>query len=110
MQLDYDPRIISYAELVAMFEKGHRPGGYGQYRTANLTGQPFYRAEDYHQKYYLRHDSTLMREFASYTPRQFVDSTVAARLNGARYGRIDIEPLGLSQSAVEYLVKVQRSR
>jgi peptide-methionine (S)-S-oxide reductase len=52
-----------------------------------ITGARFWLAEDYHQKYYLRHDSLLMRELAGYTPRQLVDSTVAARLNGYVAGR-----------------------
>jgi peptide-methionine (S)-S-oxide reductase len=43
---------------------------------------PFHRAEDYHQKYYLRRYGDLMREFADYTDEEFVDSRVAARLNG----------------------------
>ena len=47
-----------------------------------ITGARFHLAEDYHQKYYLRHDSVLMRELADYKPRDLVDSTVAARLNG----------------------------
>lgn len=42
----------------------------------------FHRAEHYHQKYYLRRRTDLMRLFESYSPDEFVDSTVAARLNG----------------------------
>ena len=44
----------------------------------------FYLAEDYHQKYCLQKDSDLMRELRAYYPDfwDFVDSTVAARLNG----------------------------
>jgi peptide-methionine (S)-S-oxide reductase len=42
----------------------------------------FHRAEDYHQKYYLRRYGDLMREFAGYSDTEFVDSRVAARLNG----------------------------
>ena len=84
-----------------------------------ITGAPFYLAEDYHQKYYLRHDSTLMRELAGYTPAQFVESTVAARLNGYVAGsgtpnqlREDLPGLGLSAAAVAHLETVvgQRSR
>lgn len=43
----------------------------------------FYRAEDYHQKYALRYSSKLMAELETiYTSdREFVDSTLAARLN-----------------------------
>lgn len=77
-----------------------------------ITGARFYLAEDYHQKYYLRHDSVLMRELADYKPRDFVDSTVAARLNGyvARRGSLDqlkseIESFGLSPQATDYLLR-----
>ncbi len=77
-----------------------------------ITGARFYLAEDYHQKYYLRHDSVLMRELADYPQRDFVDSTVAARLNGyvARRGSLDqlkgeIESFGLSAQATEYLLR-----
>jgi peptide-methionine (S)-S-oxide reductase len=63
----------------------------------------FTRAEDYHQKYYLRHHEGLMREFAGYSERDFEDSRVAARLNGyvggegsgVRLGR-EVESFGLT--------------
>jgi peptide-methionine (S)-S-oxide reductase len=44
----------------------------------------FYRAEDYHQKYYLRQRTELIRELKAIYPSNddFVNSTVAARLNG----------------------------
>ena len=51
-------------------------------KTPIVTRGRFYLAEDYHQKYSLRHHESLLRELAGYTPRQLVDSTVAARLNG----------------------------
>lgn len=50
-------------------------------KTPVIANARFYLAEDYHQKYYLRHDRTLMRELEDYAPQQLVDSTVAARLN-----------------------------
>ncbi len=50
----------------------------------------FYRAEDYHQKYYLRQRPELIRELKAIYPsnEDFVNSTVAARANGylAGYG------------------------
>ena len=51
----------------------------------------FWIAEDYHQKYRLRHDRLLMRELKAYYPddRDFVNSTVAARLNGRLDGEGD---------------------
>ena len=84
-----------------------------------ITGARFYLAEDYHQKYYLRHDSTLMRELADYSPQQLVDSTVAARLNGYVAGRgtaaqlrDELEAFGLSDPARAYLERLvtQRAR
>lgn len=51
----------------------------------------FYRAEDYHQKYYLRQRSDLVDQFRKVYPAEtFVDSTAAARLNGflAGYGSL----------------------
>lgn len=67
----------------------------------------FWLAEDYHQKYALRHDRLLLRELlAVYDERRFVDSTVAARLNGILSGDADsaqiqaeIEQYGLSREA-----------
>lgn len=133
-QIDYDPTRLSYRELVDEIWKNRRGGrSYSrQYMEAVfaanaeqediaksrgitapiITGAQFYLAEDYHQKYYLRHDSLLMRELAAYAPRAFVDSTVAARLNGyvARRGSVDqlqreIASFGLSPEATEYLLR-----
>jgi len=77
----------------------------------------FYLAEDYHQKYSLRHHEALLREFASYTPRQFVDSTVAARLNGylANHGSAaqldrELPSFGLSPRANAELMQRVTSR
>ena len=82
-----------------------------------VTGAPFYLAEDYHQKYYLRHDSTLMREFADYSPAQLRESALAARLNGyvARKGSSDrlldeISTFDLSPDATTYLKRVVARR
>jgi peptide-methionine (S)-S-oxide reductase len=79
----------------------------GPIRTAVEPIGTFWRAEDYHQKYRLRAETDLMREFHLLYPteREFVDSTAAARVNGWLYGygdRAQIErelPLiGLSES------------
>jgi peptide-methionine (S)-S-oxide reductase len=133
-QIDYDPTRLSYRELIDEIWKNRRGGrSYGtQYMEAVfaanaeqediaksrgitapiITDAQFYLAEDYHQKYYLRHDNVLMRELAAYQPRAFVDSTVAARLNGyvARRGSLDqlqreIASFGLSPQATEYLLR-----
>ena len=54
----------------------------------------FHRAEDYHQKYYLQRYAGLMREFADYTEAEFVDSRVAARLNGCLGAGGTLEMMG----------------
>ncbi|MBA3451608.1 MAG: peptide-methionine (S)-S-oxide reductase [Deltaproteobacteria bacterium] len=86
-------------------------------RTPVIVGARFYLAEDYHQKYYLRHDAVLMRELASYRPRELTDSTVAARLNGYVAGRglmarlrDELPSFGLSVTASEHLEKVVRAK
>lgn len=138
LQVDYDPEVISYDDLLAVFWKNHDPTraawsrqymsavfyhDEGQKRSATesmarlaeQTGRKihteiapagtFYRAEDYHQKYLLRQDGTLMRDFSRIYPsqRDFTDSTAAARINGYLGGhrsRIklerEIDRLGLS--------------
>ena len=53
-------------------------------RTEILSYTGFTIAEDYHQKYYLRREKDLMREFERIYPfgEDFVRSTAAARVNG----------------------------
>ena len=79
----------------------------------------FYWAEDYHQKYYLRGDDALLAEMLAHYPRltDFVNSTAAARLNGAMGDHISVADmeellpsLGLSQEAGEALLaQIRRS-
>jgi peptide-methionine (S)-S-oxide reductase len=71
----------------------------------------FYRAEDYHQKYYLRRYTDLMREFSAYSEREFEDSTVAMWLNACVAGEwkrdelaAEIERLGLPPEERQRLV------
>ena len=82
-----------------------------------LPASSFYRAEDYHQKYYLQRHDELMAELRAPYPefRDFVDSTAAARLNGYLGGARtqgltegDLEPLGLSPSARRIVLKSRR--
>ena len=66
----------------------------------------FYRAEDYHQKYYLRQQRQLADEYKTIypDPKLFTDSTAAARVNGYLGGNGSLQQLeavlpllGLSQ-------------
>lgn len=85
-------------------------------QTPVITGARFYLAEDYHQKYYLRHDAVLMRELA-FRPPELIASTLAARLNGYVAGkgflarlREEIASYGLSQTAAEHLERVVQAK
>ncbi len=116
VEMDYDPSVVSYSDLLDVFWKSHNPGSRPcsrQYRSAIFyhneeqkrlalesrkaveagTGKVyteiepagrFYRAEDYHQKYYLRQRPDLLNELRKTYPRDrdLVDSTAAARVNG----------------------------
>lgn len=72
----------------------------------------FWLAEDYHQKYYLRNDATLFAEVMAHLPSEtaFVDSTIAARINGyldgmgtsARLAH-EVESFGLTEAGAARL-------
>lgn len=137
MEIDYDPSVLTYGDLLVLFWDGHdprRPSYSTQYRSAvfyrteaeraeaeaarsrieaglgrvHTAIEPlgrFHRAEDYHQKYYLRGRPALAAEFAAIypDPASFTDSTATARANGWVGGcgvteqtARDIERLGLS--------------
>lgn len=88
-----------------------------QARTPIIAGARFFLAEDYHQKYHLRHHRPLMRELAGLSAQQLVDSTVAARLNGfaAGYGSPalldrELPSYGLSADAMSLLSRLVRER
>ena len=142
VEMDFDPGVIGYNELLDIFWASHdpaRPAPSRQYmsavfyhddrqkeaalrgrdREAARRGVPlhtlvapaerFYRAEGYHQKYYLRRHRGLMKALAALypDPRQLADSTAAARLNGCLGGHGDpggleglIAALGLSPEAL----------
>ena len=76
--------------------------------------EKFYEAEGYHQKYYLRRHKELMREFEAYDERAFIDSAVAAKLNGyvggGRAEKLDeaLAELGISEGAAERVKKLAR--
>jgi peptide-methionine (S)-S-oxide reductase len=154
VQIDFDPEVVSYDELLAVFWSSHRPTTpaysrqyasmifvenedqaaaarsslarvgelLGPVATEIVSDARFYVAEDYHQKYRLRGDRTLMPEFARVYPdsAEFTQSTAAARVNGYRdgYGThadldAEIGTLGLSEAAQAHLrtfVSAGRSR
>jgi len=70
-----------------------------------LPAAQFYLAEDYHQKYMLRNDAPLMRDFKAMYPNDsdFVNSTAAARVNGllgaGRRASSDVELKSFNLSA-----------
>jgi len=79
----------------------------------------FYPAENYHQKYRLRSDRDLMRDFNAMYPLQedFMNSTTAARINGYLYGYGSIKDLknelpgfGLSPATGKKLVEIVKKR
>jgi methionine-S-sulfoxide reductase len=85
--------------------------------TAVLPYEKFWIAEDYHQKYYLRHEPAVMREFAAVYPdwRDFTNSTAVARANAyvAGHGtsstlRAELSSLGLSAEAGGRLLEALR--
>lgn len=126
IEIDFDPEIIDYAQLLDLFWKGHQPQrrswsrqymsavfvhNEAQRRLAEATQAAFSRrlgktihtrilpftgftrAEDYHQKYFLKGYRDIYREIqARYdTERQMTDATAAARVNGflGGYGSVD---------------------
>ena len=138
-QVDFDPAKLSYEELLREIWANRRGGrsarrqymeavfcmDAGQEAAAQrlgssapiITGARFYLAEDYHQKYYLRHERTLLAELADYTPSELIESTVAARLNGYVAGRgslaqlqDELPRLGLSAAAATHLERLVASR
>ncbi len=152
IQLDYDPRKISYEQLLDIFWQSHNPSAQAisiQYKhvvfyhndeqkelavrsrdraaknlgseiqTEILPYTGFYRAEDYHQKYKLRHAHDIMAEFDKmYTDYDdFVDSTAATRINGYLYGfgtmenlQAEVDSFGISGEAKEKLFALVNRR
>lgn len=79
----------------------------------------FYRAEAYHQKYRLRQDRELMKEFNEMYPLDddLVNSTAAARVNGYLDGygtteslRTELDSLGLSAETNKKLMQMVQNR
>ena len=152
IQLDYDPAVISYGQLLAVFWDSHDAASSPwsrQYmsiifyhsdeqkrlaeesRDREATSKririvteirpysEFFRAEDYHQKYSLRAERELLREFKAIYPseRDFVNSTAVARVNGYLdgYGTLadlqaELPQLGLSKQAGQLLTNIVTRR
>lgn len=135
IQIDFDPAVVSYEDLLEVFWASHRPTREPwsvQYRSAifhhdarqerlanesrdreaarlgetvHTAIEPlgtFHRAEDYHQKYRLRH-SAAMEVFEALHPdaRAFTDSTAAARANAFLDGHLDREELAAELERLE---------
>ena len=75
----------------------------------------FYLAEDYHQKYYLRQESSLIQELSTIYPdiSDFIESTAVTRLNGyvGGYGtpetlEKELNSLGLSEASQMRLLEI----
>ena len=113
--IEYDPSEISYEKLLDIFWKNHdfdrkRKSQYASKifcldeeqrekaeeskmkKAGAITEikdlETFYIAEDYHQKYRLRH-SKLMNEFEGMNADKFRDSPEAAKKNGVAAGYLD---------------------
>jgi peptide-methionine (S)-S-oxide reductase len=116
IQLEYDPRLVSYRQLL---QEAVSAGGFGgkplkrQYRSvvfyhnaeqraeaqaAGLTELEaagiFTRAEDYHQKHFLQHGPEGQEFLARYNNHDaFTDATETARANAIASGRLTYEQI-----------------
>ncbi len=152
IEIDYDPTVVSYKDLLKIFWEGHDPGARpwstqykaaifyhddGQKRLAEATrdaieaarkikvrteilpASTFYLAEGYHQKYSLRSQTEIMKEFRAIYPSDeaFVNSTATARVNGYLAGlarfedvREAVDNLGLPANGRDRLLGAIRKQ
>ncbi|XP_022094513.1 peptide methionine sulfoxide reductase-like, partial [Acanthaster planci] len=85
-----------------------------QIQTRIKFAETFYDAEDYHQKYMLRHHQGLLKSL-NLSSKEMITSHAAARLNGYLGGfgmlknlELEIEELGLNEEQKEYVRKKVR--
>lgn len=104
----------------ALSSRERQAAGSGRRVTTEvLPASAFYLAEDYHQKYHLRQHAFAWHEFKRMypRPRDLIDSTAAARVNGYLGGegtsgqlQKEIGGFGLSPAAAEKLQAIVRRR
>jgi peptide-methionine (S)-S-oxide reductase len=138
IQIDFDPAVIAYAQLLKLaLQEGNFGGSVysRQYRSAVFWGDEkqrqqaqalgiaeleplgtFTRAEDYHQKYYLQ-QSGVVKEFYKLYPdaKAFTDSTAVTRANAIVGGHMvadearQVAPrLGVSEATQQTLVRLAK--
>jgi peptide-methionine (S)-S-oxide reductase len=101
---------------MAHLSKEHEEARLGRSIVTEITPfSGFYSAEDYHQKYYLRQDSDLVKELRAIYPDSgdFISSTAVARVNGygGGYGTSEtfekeLNSLGLSEAGKMRLLEI----
>jgi peptide-methionine (S)-S-oxide reductase len=119
--LQYASRIFYHSEEQRQMAEESRllaEAAYGRkLHTSIEPATQFYLAEDYHQKYYLQGQVLLAAEVREIYPdlEGFVNSTLAARLNGYVGGRgsreqldAELDSYGLSEQAVTLLRSMVR--
>lgn len=113
LQIDFNPEEISYKEILKVFLENHnyKRNNKTQYASKIFCNTPeqkriaeeiipgnaatsieeletFWIAEDYHQKYRLRGTREDEKILEHYSKEQFINSTLAAKLNAAKASKL----------------------